>query len=382
VFLCPVEGGDDLHKQITDALGNSIMCVVLGTLTYGLDTKVGFSTYDEMMFIKTRQVPFFLIKMCNDFQEDATKLAFPAHILHHLWIPAAPPAVVSGKPFEEFQRKLHAAEPSDVLVEEIVQMFDRVKPIRHILASPNNNNNNNTAKRPLRDLSVDDVACLLDGCGLSEYRNAFAANRIDGIVLVSGDYEENCKMSNVDAQRWLRQIAEWSKDGVSVDLLDKKNSNHTTSYDPRVASKDLTRQQAKAIPLADYLRALEQRPNDGVIYCNLARHLMDGGSVELKTGAMMTQQQCFLKAIECDPSNSMAYNCLGFMLPRGGSVNMKNGVTMTEQQCYLKAIECDSNNSMAYYNLGTTCSLTGSIALHDGRKMTITQLLNYTSRRK
>ena len=61
----------------------------MGTLTYGYDTGAGFSTFEEMRFILTRK-PYFLIKMCSDFQDAETQLRLSISIMYIPWTPGEP----------------------------------------------------------------------------------------------------------------------------------------------------------------------------------------------------------------------------------------------------------------------------------------------------
>ena len=44
------------------------------TLNYGEDISTGFSTYEELTFICEEKKPMFLIKMCERFEDDKTRV--------------------------------------------------------------------------------------------------------------------------------------------------------------------------------------------------------------------------------------------------------------------------------------------------------------------
>eukprot|EP00730_Choanoeca_flexa_P014310 TRINITY_DN6215_c0_g1_i2.p1 TRINITY_DN6215_c0_g1~~TRINITY_DN6215_c0_g1_i2.p1 ORF type:complete len:305 (+),score=20.04 TRINITY_DN6215_c0_g1_i2:258-1172(+) len=87
VFLCSINAGGDLMKHIATNLSECRLAVILGTRTYGKDTGVGFSTYEELHFIQTEKKPKFLVKMCDKFEEATVRFVFGAHIKYYLWQP-------------------------------------------------------------------------------------------------------------------------------------------------------------------------------------------------------------------------------------------------------------------------------------------------------
>lgn len=87
VFLCNETPGSDVAAAIIQALDGCKMAVILGTKSYGKDTKIGFSTSDELVFIKDQRKPFFLVKMCDAFEDPVTQFRLPQNILYHPWQP-------------------------------------------------------------------------------------------------------------------------------------------------------------------------------------------------------------------------------------------------------------------------------------------------------
>eukprot|EP00048_Salpingoeca_helianthica_P016679 m.233595 g.233595 ORF g.233595 m.233595 type:complete len:317 (-) comp19220_c0_seq1:27-977(-) len=89
-FLCDVSPGGSIRDTIVKGLSACELVVIMGTRTYGKDTGVSFCTKNELDFIIDRKKPFFLIKMCDNFEEDVTCFHLPSHISHHRWDPGTP----------------------------------------------------------------------------------------------------------------------------------------------------------------------------------------------------------------------------------------------------------------------------------------------------
>jgi hypothetical protein len=89
-FLCDVPDGDDIAKTVIRALAGCKMVVILGTATYGRDTGVGFSTFEELRFIYDEKKDIFLVKMCGRFEEVQTRFWIPKATMHFPWQPGTP----------------------------------------------------------------------------------------------------------------------------------------------------------------------------------------------------------------------------------------------------------------------------------------------------
>ncbi|EGD78215.1 hypothetical protein PTSG_12838 [Salpingoeca rosetta] len=87
VFLCDVPPGDDISEEIITALTDCDLAVIMGTKTYGKKTASKFSTFEELRFIINEEKPYFLIKMCDEFQVKQTRFRLPADISYFLWNP-------------------------------------------------------------------------------------------------------------------------------------------------------------------------------------------------------------------------------------------------------------------------------------------------------
>jgi hypothetical protein len=90
-FLCAVLPGDDIATEIVNALHDCKLAIIMGTKTYGKDTGAGFSTFEELRFIHKKK-PFFLIKMCEQFEERETIFRLDSSVSYFQWLPGRPMA--------------------------------------------------------------------------------------------------------------------------------------------------------------------------------------------------------------------------------------------------------------------------------------------------
>jgi hypothetical protein len=88
-FLCDVPEGQDLANAVVMALTHCKLVVILGTKTYGKQTACGFSTFEELRYIFEVNKPFFLVKMCTEFEEAETRFRLPSSISYFPWQPAS-----------------------------------------------------------------------------------------------------------------------------------------------------------------------------------------------------------------------------------------------------------------------------------------------------
>eukprot|EP01040_Poterioochromonas_malhamensis_P011588 gene11588-12640_t len=80
------EGG---LPEIIHALSCCQLTVIMGSKTYGKNTNDRFSTYEELRFIQDEKKPFFLVKMCEIFEEKETKFRLNDSISSLQWLPGA-----------------------------------------------------------------------------------------------------------------------------------------------------------------------------------------------------------------------------------------------------------------------------------------------------
>ena len=86
-FLCDIPAGQDLADAVVTALAHCDLAVILGTTTYGARTKSGFSTFEELRYIFEVGKPYFMVKMCNGFEEAEAEFRLPAGTTAAHWRP-------------------------------------------------------------------------------------------------------------------------------------------------------------------------------------------------------------------------------------------------------------------------------------------------------
>ena len=84
-FLCDVQPGGDIGTTIAHAIHDCQLVVIFGTATYGRKTESSFSTFEELKYVKDYNKPFFLIKMCSEFEEPTTKFYLPPSVSYYQW---------------------------------------------------------------------------------------------------------------------------------------------------------------------------------------------------------------------------------------------------------------------------------------------------------
>lgn len=87
-FLWKDLPGDE-GPEIINALSCCQLTVIMGSKTYGKNTNDRFSTYEELRFIQDEKKPFFLVKMCEIFEEKETKFRLNDSISSLQWLPGA-----------------------------------------------------------------------------------------------------------------------------------------------------------------------------------------------------------------------------------------------------------------------------------------------------
>jgi hypothetical protein len=89
-FLCAVLPGVDISSEIAEALHGCQLAIIMGTKTYGKNTGVGFSTFEELRYIYEQKKPFFLVKMCDRFEEHQTVFRLGNSVSYLEWLPPRP----------------------------------------------------------------------------------------------------------------------------------------------------------------------------------------------------------------------------------------------------------------------------------------------------
>jgi hypothetical protein len=89
-YLCAVLPGGDIPREIIAALHGCQLAIIMGTKTYGTNTGVGYSTFEELRYIHEQKKPFFLVKMCQKFEEQETIFRLGNSISYLEWVCGRP----------------------------------------------------------------------------------------------------------------------------------------------------------------------------------------------------------------------------------------------------------------------------------------------------
>jgi hypothetical protein len=82
------ENPEDMSEQVADLLDASKMVIIFGTESYGKATASTFSTKEELQFVMAEKKPFYLIKMCERFQDSRTRFYLPNESVATNWLPS------------------------------------------------------------------------------------------------------------------------------------------------------------------------------------------------------------------------------------------------------------------------------------------------------
>jgi hypothetical protein len=89
-YLCETLPGDNLLTEISHAMDDCELAVIMGSETFGEKTGSTCSTLQELQFIIDEEKPFVLIKMCDRFKHPETRVLLPKSCLHIEWKPRTP----------------------------------------------------------------------------------------------------------------------------------------------------------------------------------------------------------------------------------------------------------------------------------------------------
>ena len=89
MFLSNALPGTNLDVEIYDALEGCKLAVLLAGATYGAIT-TSFSTYHELDFVLDEEKPFYLVKMCERWQEAHVRGKFGKRTMYKIWMPGDP----------------------------------------------------------------------------------------------------------------------------------------------------------------------------------------------------------------------------------------------------------------------------------------------------
>jgi hypothetical protein len=80
-----VESGKNIREEVIEKLDQSKLAVLFATADYGAKGTVKFTTREELGFILQENKPFFLIKMCDRYDDPNTRFRLPDAIKHVDW---------------------------------------------------------------------------------------------------------------------------------------------------------------------------------------------------------------------------------------------------------------------------------------------------------
>mmetsp|Transcript_42245 Transcript_42245/g.108783 ORF Transcript_42245/g.108783 Transcript_42245/m.108783 type:complete len:478 (-) Transcript_42245:502-1935(-) len=89
-YICEVAPGEDIQRVVIRRLDAAKMVIILGTRTYGMEGTVKFSTKEELDFIRNEDKPFFLIKMCDRFDDPETRFKLTSAVSYIQWDKGTP----------------------------------------------------------------------------------------------------------------------------------------------------------------------------------------------------------------------------------------------------------------------------------------------------
>lgn len=80
-----VESGQSIEEEVIEKIDQCKLAVLFATADYGVKGTVNFSTREELEFIKQEKKPFFLIKMCDSYNDPTTRFRLPDSISYVDW---------------------------------------------------------------------------------------------------------------------------------------------------------------------------------------------------------------------------------------------------------------------------------------------------------
>lgn len=147
-FLCVVHEGENIARIVADNLCAAELFVVFGTRTYGTETGTPCNTADELAFIKNEKKPYFLIKMCEKFEDSVARMYFTSSVFNYPWMP-----------------KDHAVLPKD-LVSRIIEKLRAISPAPKAVEK--------LGETTVQQQSVEKTSIKMGGLSLTETQNGTA----------------------------------------------------------------------------------------------------------------------------------------------------------------------------------------------------------------
>lgn len=104
VLLDNLVNCDNISKAVSNGLSKAKLVVIFGTVDYGKETSVNFSTDGELQLALDDKVPLYLIKMCDNFEDANTRMRLPSSLLNIKWMPNEPrPLDIVDKIYAKFK---------------------------------------------------------------------------------------------------------------------------------------------------------------------------------------------------------------------------------------------------------------------------------------
>lgn len=83
--IVDAENAEDVELLVSSSIAQSKLVVIFGTRDYGTKTTINYSTHNELTFVINERKPFFLIKMCGEFDDSTTRFRLPSSIKYDEW---------------------------------------------------------------------------------------------------------------------------------------------------------------------------------------------------------------------------------------------------------------------------------------------------------
>jgi 3-deoxy-D-manno-octulosonate 8-phosphate phosphatase KdsC-like HAD superfamily phosphatase len=238
-FLCAVHPGGDIACEIVHALHGCQLAIIMGTRTYGKNTGVGFSTFEELRFIHTKK-PFFLIKMCEMFEEPETVFRLGDSVMYFLWLSGHPiPTDLVDKIIEKLTSVSAPTLPeSRIMTEKLLSPIAIIPTI------------------PLVSLNITEAIELLIqlGCSAEVRKRATEQNLgIDGSYLhylqeieILQELENNSSKLRMPVLKGiLAKLKNFQDSGVPSDVLNELRQRIQLQEEKRIREEELRKQEER-----------------------------------------------------------------------------------------------------------------------------------------
>ena len=83
--IIDAENGQNVEEVVIRTLDKAKLVVIFGSKDYGVNTGSLYSSYKELELTLRKKKPFFLIKMCKEFEDIITFNRLPDSLLDNRW---------------------------------------------------------------------------------------------------------------------------------------------------------------------------------------------------------------------------------------------------------------------------------------------------------